>query len=73
METELNILAINQNWIQMNKKLISYFVAKGVAESCEVLKHSAMKYYICFTSKEINFLESPIAVKGIILSLHKMR
>ncbi len=73
METELNNLAINQDWIQMNKRLISYFVASDRAESYELHKHSAMKYYFCFTSKETNLLESPIAIRGIIHSLEKMR
>jgi hypothetical protein len=31
-----------------------------------------MKYYICFTSKESNFLESPMAIQEIIQWLQKM-
>jgi hypothetical protein len=49
MQTELNALARKRDWYQMNKRLIQYFVASG-NETHEVLKHSAMKYFICFTS-----------------------
>lgn len=55
----------------MNKRLIQYFVASGT-DSDEVLKHSAMKYFICFTSQEINLLESPMSILGIIETLKKM-
>lgn len=50
MQVELNRLAKIQDWQQMNKRLIQYFVASGT-DSDEVLKHSAMKYFICFTSQ----------------------
>jgi hypothetical protein len=49
MQTELNALARKRDWYQMNKRLIQYFVASG-NEAHEVLKHAAMKYFICFTS-----------------------
>ncbi len=68
MQTELNSLARKQEWEQMNKRLMQYFVASGTLAD-EVLKHSAMKYFICFTTKEMNFLESPMSIQGIIKTL----
>jgi hypothetical protein len=55
----MNDLARQKDWEQLNKHLMRYFVASGT-QTDEVLKHSAMKYFICFTTKEANFLESPM-------------